>query len=255
MNQERIPKELSPTTEALVEIQNLVRNHFGWSESDDIASAKELLIRIEESPIQKWTRKNRLTSLSRIRRSLVTKKPKIAVLGAAIEPHEVVRALESSETLVAADGASGVLSELPSTLSERAWSSMACIVSDADGGEGTIQAVKRSVPIVLHAHGDNRENWKSLIEIAETQKTPPDLILTHQTSCEIEGMHNPGGFTDGDRAACFLTALGVRTSNISILGTRSDKVGRWSGETLEHQKIEKLSWMKKSLTIMQLWQD
>ena len=29
------------------------------------------------------------------------------------------------------------------------------------------------------------------------------LVLTHQTDEAIPGMHNPGGFTDGDRAACF----------------------------------------------------
>ena len=41
------------------------------------------------------------------------------------------------------------------------------------------------------------------------------LILTHQTPLEIEGMYNPGGFTDGDRAVCIALALGAE--NIELL--------------------------------------
>ena len=66
------------------------------------------------------------------------------------------------------------------------------MVSDADGGQGTIEAVKRAVPIVLHAHGDNRDDWRNLVELAESQPHPPELILTHQTSMDIPGMFNPG---------------------------------------------------------------
>ena len=54
-------------------------------------------------------------------------------------------------------------------------------------------------------------------------------------------MYNPGGFTDGDRAACFLTALG-RKENVKLLGTRSDIVGRWSGDTEKSSKLQKLQW-------------
>jgi uncharacterized Rossmann fold enzyme len=69
----------------------------------------------------------------------------------------------------------------------------------------------------------------------------------------IDGMYNPGGFTDGDRAACFLTALGARKENIKLLGTRSDIVGRWSGDTEESSKLQKLQWMKSILEIHGLW--
>ena len=45
-------------------------------------------------------------------------------------------------------------------------------------------------------------------------RTPPHLTLTHQANVELEGMHNPGGFTDGDRALCFIHALGVRSKRL-----------------------------------------
>ncbi len=240
---------MSPLIGSLIEIQNDVRNHFGWGESDDLTSALELIHRVEASQSENWARHNRAASLSRLYRRLVIRNPHVAILGAAIEPEEVIQILDTQALIVAADGASGVLSELPRSLSDRAWSRMVCIVSDADGGKGTMHAVTRSIPIILHAHGDNREDWLSLVELAESQPNPPDLVLTHQTSSTIDGMHNPGGFTDGDRAACFLTALGVESSYIMMLGTRADIVGRWSGSTNEPMKLEKLQWMEKSLRI------
>ena len=243
------PSVLSPSKRALLDIQNDVRTHFGWAESDDLTSARELINRVEASSTESWARHKRSASLSRLYRRLVIRHPLVAILGAAIEPDEVIRTLDTPALFVAADGASGVISELPKSLSDRAWSRVACIVSDADGGQGTIHAVTRSIPIILHAHGDNREDWISLVEFAESQSHPPDLVLTHQTSSIIDGMHNPGGFTDGDRAACFLTALGVGSSYIKMLGTRTDIVGRWSGSTNEPMKLEKLQWMEKSIRI------
>ena len=65
-------------------------------------------------------------------------------------------------------------------------------------------------------------------------------------------MHNPGGFTDGDRAACIVRSLGVPLERIRMLGTRTDVVGRWSGKTDPKQKIVKLGWMKKILDILEV---
>ena len=253
MKSQRNPIVLIPSSNRLLKIQDQVRAYFGWEEFEDISSAEELLQRVERSSLEKWNNENRSAALDTLQRTLVNECPRIAVLGAAIEPEEVIEVLNKSTIMVAADGASGVLSELPNQLTEMAWSRMACIVSDADGGEGTIEGVKRGIPIVLHAHGDNRHDWKALIELAESSPIPPDLVLTHQTSKEIIGMHNPGGFTDGDRASCFLTALGVQSRKIIILGTNSNKVGRWSGHTSERTKIEKLRWMEKSFVLQGLW--
>jgi len=239
----------------LVDVQVDVREYFGWDESDDLESAQAMIHRVENSTFEKWARHNRAVSLSRIFRRLVLRKAGVAILGAAIEPEELVSILSEPTLLVVADGAAGVISEIPSSLSEKAWSRVAFIVSDADGGEGTIEAVRRTIPLFLHAHGDNRNDWNSLLDFAEEQANQPDLILTHQTQDNIPGMHNPGGFTDGDRAACILTAIGVSNKRIKMLGTRSDVVGRWSGKTEERTKMEKLQWMMRILRIQGMWED
>ena len=240
---------------SLIDLQADVREYFGWDESDDLESAQAMIKRVEKSTQQKWARHNRSVSLSRLFRRLVIRKAGVVILGAAIEAEELLSILSEPTLIVAADGAAGVISEIPDSLSEKAWSRVAFIVSDADGGDGTIEAVRRSVPFFLHAHGDNRRDWESLLEFAEERADPPDLILTHQTPEEIPGMYNPGGFTDGDRAACILTALGVSNTRIKMLGMRTDIVGRWSGKTQEHMKMEKLQWMRKILSIQGLWED
>jgi uncharacterized Rossmann fold enzyme len=74
------------------------------------------------------------------------------------------------------------------------------------------------------------------------------LLLTHQCPKPIGGMHNPGGFTDGDRAACLVSSLGVNSSRISLIGFRSDRIGRWTGATDPILKMQKLQWMDEVLT-------
>ena len=145
-----------------------------------------------------------------------------------------------------------MISEIPDSLSEKAWSRVAFIVSDADGGEGTFEAVRRAIPFFLHAHGDNRRDWDSLLEFAEERANPPELILTHQTTEDITGMNNPGGFTDGDRAACVICSMGVPKEAITMLGTRIDVVGRWSGVTDPDTKMQKLQWMDKVLRTLEI---
>ncbi len=241
---------ISVLDKKLIDIQDEVRDFFGWELTSDIDSAIDLLSVVENYTIDIWARPQRFVTLANLRRRLVLRDTKIAVLGAAVDESEVISILETTALIVAADGAVGVLSSLPESISERAWSRLVCIVSDADGGNGTIEAVKRGIPVILHAHGDNTASWENLLNIASKIPHPPRLVLTHQTPKKIEGMHNPGGFTDGDRAICFLVSLGVPITNISLLGTRTDIVGKWTGETNVAEKLVKLQWMDKVLKII-----
>lgn len=234
----------------LITIQDQVRDFFNWDIESDVQSAIELLDQVENSNVEIWTRPQRGVTLANLRRRLVLRNTNIAVLGAAVEESEIISMLENPTLFVAADGAVGVLSSLPESISERAWSRLVCIVSDGDGGTGTVEAVKRSIPVILHAHGDNISSWRNLLRIALDVQTPPRIVLTHQTPKEIDGMYNPGGFTDGDRAVCFLVALGVSVDRIILLGTRTDIVGKWSGETNPKEKLVKLQWMAKILSII-----
>ena len=60
-------------------------------------------------------------------------------------------------------------------------------------------------------------------------------------------MHNVGGFTDGDRAACLLAALGVPLEHVQFVGYAVDHVGPWSGATDPVRKLDKLKWMERIL--------
>ena len=246
------PTELHPVDTQLVTIQSDVRKHFGWDSNEDLSSAQELLQRVESHEIRSWERSQRAANVATVFRRLVLRETEVAILGAAVEPEEVEVALQRPSFLVAADGAAGVFSMLPASMAERAWSRLICVVSDADGGEGIYEAVERSKPIFLHAHGDNVGDWEKLLEHASDIATPPPLVLTHQTKSTIEGMSNPGGFTDGDRAACIVRSIGVPAESISMLGTRTDVVGHWSGITDENAKLEKLKWMSKVLEILEI---
>ena len=241
------PTDLNPVDERLLELQNEVREHFGWELQADVDSALALASKVDDSEIESWSKPWRAQTVASLHRRLVLRDTKVAILGAAITTEEVEEILESNCLLIAADGSCGVLDTLPNSVSERAWSRLVCIVSDADGGDGTVAAVKRGVPVILHAHGDNSDSWSELLELASSQRSPPPIVLTHQTPESIEGMHNPGGFTDGDRAVCFARALGVERDDILLLGTRTDLVGEWSGATDPKRKLAKLQWMAEVL--------
>jgi uncharacterized Rossmann fold enzyme len=246
------PTDLLPVVDELLVIQTEVREHFGWKLNPDYNSALSMLEAVEASEINDWTRPRRAATVAGLIRRMVLRPTEVAVLGAAVEAEEVLRVLERPVLLVAADGSAGVLSTLPDSTAERAWSRLACVVSDGDGGQGIIEAVKRGIPVFLHAHGDNVSEWESLLEIAAGASTPSPLVLTHQTPATIPGMHNPGGFTDGDRAVCVVRSMGVPKESITMLGTRADVVGRWSGVTDAETKMEKLQWMDKVLQTLEI---
>ncbi len=246
------PTDLLPVVDELLAIQTEVREHFGWKLDLDSNSALSMLETVEASEINDWTRPRRAATVAGLIRRMVLRPTEVAVLGAAVEAEEVLRVLERPVLLVAADGSAGVLSTLPDSTAERAWSRLACVVSDGDGGQGIIEAVKRGIPVFLHAHGDNVAEWESLLEIAAGASTPSPLVLTHQTPASIPGMHNPGGFTDGDRAVCLVRSMGVPKEAITMLGTRTDVVGRWSGVTDAETKMEKLQWMDKVLRALEI---
>jgi uncharacterized Rossmann fold enzyme len=251
-NMSRPPTDLLPHIKEVVTIQDEFRTHFEWGLDHDQLSAKELISIVEDSGIDLWSRPNRAATVANIQRRAVLREQNVAILGAAIDVEELIQILETPTLLIVADGAAGVFSLLPDTSAERAWSRLLFMVSDADGGDGTIQAARRGKTIFLHAHGDNREDWKKLLDISIEASSSPPLVLTHQTPEEIPGMHNPGGFTDGDRAACIALSLGIPIHRITLLGTNTEEVGRWSGTTVRSTKLEKLKWMGRILRLLKL---
>ena len=234
------------TPSDLITIQDEIRSDFGWGLEDDLNSARELRDACEEKSWahETWSDKGRQATRLRLQERLISRP--VTVLGAAAEASDVRAAVQDGHGIIAADGAVGVLTEID--FSEIAWDALQCIVSDADGDSNHLaMAAERGVPFVLHAHGDNTGNWKELIDVLHFNNTP--LILTHQTPERILGMHNPGGFTDGDRAVCLALSMNVSPNQLTLRGFRTDIIGRWTGATIPEQKMRKLEWMKRILEI------
>lgn len=232
-------RKLQAVDFALIDIQSRIRSDFNWDVSDDYESAESLSISASDLTCTKNAfnkLKERFNNCSNV-----------VILGAAVEPKDLYP-FDIDCLFVAADGSVGVFDELQKDDSESAWQRLALVVSDADGGEATIKAASMSVPFALHAHGDNKKDWPKLLTILETRCD--SLLLTHQCPNDIDGMVNPGGFTDGDRAACIVAACGVPINKITLLGFQSDVVGRWTGITDPMLKLRKLKWMDEVLELL-----
>ena len=230
----------------LITIQDDIRIDFGWELDADLNSARELRDACEEKSWTNdtWSDLGRQATLLQLQERFISRP--MTVLGAAADADDVRAAVQDGHGIIAADGAVGVLTEIE--FSEIAWGALQCIVSDADGEAAHLaMAAERGVPFVLHAHGDNIDNWTELLNVLHLNGTP--LILTHQTPEHILGMHNPGGFTDGDRAVCLALSLNVIPSQLTLRGFRTDIIGRWTGATIPEQKMRKLEWMERILEI------
>ena len=226
---------------SLLQIQDEIRLAFGWSLEKDIEVAKWLIDEVMRQGYPNWSFHGFDSNWFDIESELLSRREGVCIVGAAVEKYEVEKAIEKDCSLIIADGSAGVFSELDDPI--EGWDRTIAIVTDGDGGRGLDEAIDRDVPLIIHAHGDNRRALESLI--SKLRDYP--ISLTHQTPKEILGMRNPGGFTDGDRAACIAISMGVELSRIDLLGTRSDMIGRYSGVTNPERKLKKLVWMKSIL--------
>ena len=229
---------LNPISSDLLLLQEEVRQAFAWSLDADETSAKEMATHFA-TPVpygqQMWSNESRDDALRNLKQAICST-TRLIVVGAGSEPIQTIN--YPGAMFVAADGAVGAIDDMSRVL---------CVVSDGDGAEHLDRAAEYGTHIVLHAHGDNIETWKRLVGKWSMFEQPPPLTLTHQGVTQHRGLYNPGGFTDGDRALCFIEALGRSVLNIECLGFRTDYVGPWSGTTNPERKKQKLAWMKESM--------
>ena len=236
---------------SLVQIQDRIREDFGWGIEKDRKSIHHLIDTISSIDCIIWQQDSRSRTLEHISRSLQTAN-RVVIVGAAVDSEELQSCMKPGDILLVADGAVGVFSEFDNP--EDGWSKLAAVVSDADGHPYLDSALHRQVPLVLHAHGDNVENWNNLL--GNNQELPPPIVLTHQCPEIIEGAINPGGFTDGDRAISLAIYLGIRIEDIFLCGFRTKEVGKWSGNTNFETKSRKLEWMAEVIELSGVkWSD
>lgn len=225
--------------EPLLALQDEVREAFGYSIQNDVESAERMeSLFSKQQPFgrEEWSFDQRQQATRALRENLHAAN-QLYVIGAGSEKIRTAD-YDSGARFIAADGAVGAVDDLSKVL---------CVVSDGDGAEHLQRAIESSVHIVLHAHGDNLETWTRLCTEWAEMEVVPSLTLTHQTKTSFSGMHNPGGFTDGDRALCFLQSMGLNLGQIQCLGFSTQKVGMWSGATNPMAKLDKLQWMNEAM--------
>ena len=226
----------------LLAIQHEVRLHFGWAYEEDVSSAASLRNACNHHPeaeLLNWTAPQRAETLKRLQEEIASAET-VVLVGAGVRTESMEREWDDKTVFIAADGAVGACLGRVDVL---------CVVSDLDGEPHLSEAAQQGIPLIIHAHGDNVEAWnRCLHQWASSGGIP--LVLTHQSDEVYSDMHNVGGFTDGDRAACFLAWLGVESEKVRYVGFASDHVGPWSGTTEPARKLAKLAWMDQILYLI-----
>ena len=197
-----------------------IRNEFGYSEKDDLNSAKKLNSLLK----RKNTKKQFQT---------IIKGKTVFVIGAGPSLAKSLKYIKNSKNSkkIVADGAVRALLEKnikPDIL-----------VTDLDGDLKSIEKIgKTNIPIVVHAHGDNYD------ELGIVKKLK-NVIGSTQTK-KIDKVENFGGFTDGDR--CVFLAEYFDARKIVLIGMDfGQKIGKYSKQRIADRKtkIKKLKFGKR----------
>jgi 2-amino-4-hydroxy-6-hydroxymethyldihydropteridine diphosphokinase len=193
---------------------NKIRKEFGYSQREDLISARKLNLLLK--------RKNSKKEFQNIIRGKT-----IFIIGAGPSLSKSLKYIKKSKniTKIVADGAVRALLEkniMPDIL-----------VTDLDGDLKSIKKIgKTQIPIIVHAHGDNYNKL-------EIVKKFSNVIGTTQTK-EFGKLKNFGGFTDGDR--CVFLAEYFNASKIVLIGMDfGQKIGRYS----KHRVINRRTKIKK----------
>lgn len=108
------------------------------------------------------------------------------------------------------------------------------IVTDLDGDVDA--QIRARVPLYVHAHGDN---------IAALRRWVPQMrgpVQPTTQAAPTADVHNSGGFTDGDRAACIAVELGA--SSLVLAGFDWDEPAPKAGRD-PAVKRRKLAWARR----------
>ena len=193
---------------------NEIRKEFGYSEKEDLISAKKLNLLLK-------------TKNSKKQFQDMIKGKTIFIIGAGPSLSKSLKHIKKSKniTKIVADGAVRALLEKnirPDIL-----------VTDLDGDIESIKKIgKTKIPIIVHAHGDNSNRL-------EIVKKLSNVTGTTQTR-EFGKLKNYGGFTDGDR--CVFLAEYFNASKIVLIGM---DFGRKIGKYSKHRVINRKTKLKK----------
>jgi len=197
-----------------------IRTEFGYSEREDLRSAKKLNSLLKNKASRKQLQK-------------IIENKTVFIIGAGPSLSSSLKYLKKcrNATKIVADGAVRGLLEKdikPDIL-----------VTDLDGDMKSIVGIgKTKIPVIVHAHGDNYDRLDVVRKFS-------NVIGSTQTD-SFEKMENFGGFTDGDR--CVFLAEYFKAKKIVLVGMDfGQKIGRYSKERVVNPKIKlkKLKFGKK----------
>ncbi|MES3517586.1 MAG: DUF115 domain-containing protein [Natronomonas sp.] len=151
----------------------------------------------------------------------------VAVCGAAPSLSAEIEGARNADTVVAASAAADVLQAVGVEVD--------CLVTDLDSSPVTARQLSESgTTVAVHAHGDNE---------AAVRKQVPELdvgsVLPTTQAEPVGHVENPGGFTDGDRAAFLADAAGA--DRLTFPGWDLDD------PTVGEIKARKLEWAERML--------
>ena len=110
-----------------------------------------------------------------------------------------------------------------------------CMVTDLDKNPGTVERLTNAgIPVAVHAHGDNIPAIESVVPGVESS-----YVIPTTQARPVDGVYNPGGFTDGDRAAFLADAAGA--ARLRFPGWDFDD------PSVNEQKAAKLRWAERLL--------
>lgn len=151
----------------------------------------------------------------------------VAVAGAAPCLADEVDVAAEADVVVAASTAADVLRDREIAVD--------CMVTDLDKNPETAAALTREgVPVAAHAHGDNVPAVREWIP-----RFDPEWTLATTQAAPAGPVVNPGGFTDGDRAAFLADHVGA--GRLTFLGWDFDD------PDVGPMKARKLTWAARLL--------
>ncbi|QLD88060.1 DUF115 domain-containing protein [Natronomonas salina] len=151
----------------------------------------------------------------------------VAVCGAAPTLAGDLDAARAADTVVAASTAVDVLRD--------AGVAVDCMVTDLDKNPDTARGLTEAgTPVAVHAHGDNVDAVREVVPTFDA-----DAVLPTTQAEPTPPVANPGGFTDGDRAAFLADACGA--DRLVFPGWQFDD------SSVGPEKARKLLWAERLL--------
>lgn len=155
----------------------------------------------------------------------------VAICGAASTLSAELEIAADADRVVAASSAADVCLEHGVTVD--------CMVTDLDKTPETARKLtERDVPVAVHAHGDN---------VAALERYVPafavESVLPTTQARPLPPVENPGGFTDGDRAAFLADCRGA--DRLVFPGWEFDDT------SVTPEKARKLRWAERLLRLLE----